>query len=225
MSCNHGVSAMNKTILALMILTVVFLLGCQPATPPSAASGPVAEPGASTSQPSVTIEPGTAAPSEEPSVSAAGEVTPAPLENVPTPPETGVQIDKVCYGLLTAEEFSSICGHEGKVVLTPKISEGSCWVNIADHQNNKRTAGFTTVDWKKAEDANEEFGRGVSMRRTQGAVEGKVVGDRSYEYEELNRHNVVWLRGTFLTRLAAMTDLCPADKLMDLAKKIDERMR
>jgi len=221
---------MNKTILAMMILSVLFLLGCQPvAQPPAtpAPTGPVAEPSAP--QPGVTVEPG-AATAEEPSAPApeptpAGETSPAPLENIPTPAETGVQIDKVCYGLLTAEDFSSICGNEGKVVLTPKISEGSCWVNIADHLNPKLTAGFTTVDWKKAEDANEEFGRGVSMRRTQGAVESKMVGERSYEYEELNRHNVVWLRGTFLTRLAAMTDLCPADKLLDLAKKIDDGLR
>lgn len=212
---------MNKTLFAMMILSVVFLLGCQPAVPAPAAP----EPSAPAPQPSVTVEPGATSAQPAPEQAPAGETTPAPLENIPPPPETGVQIGKVCYGLLTAEDFSSICDHEGKVVLTPKISEGSCWVNIADHLNPKLTAGFTTVDWKKAEDANEEFGRGVSMRRTQGAVEGKLVGERSYEYKELNRHNVVWLRGTFLTRLAAMTDLCPADKLVDLAKKIDDGLR
>ncbi len=206
-----------------MILSVVFILGCQPAAAPAQ---PPAQPAAPAASPTPVPEPSvTITPSETVEKMPAKEIPPAPLENIPTPPETGVDIEKVCYGLLASEDFTSLCGHAGKVVLTPKISEGGCWVNIADHQNNKLTAGFTTVDWKKPVEANEEFDRGVRMRRTQGASESKTVGERSYEYKELERHNVVWIRGAFLTRIGAMTALCPASKLVDVAKKIDAGLR
>jgi hypothetical protein len=118
-----------------------------------------------------------------------------------------------------------LCGHEGEVVLTPQMTGGGCWVNIADHDLPKLTAGSTTTEWKTLEEASKEFSRGVLMRRTQGAVEEKLVGERNYQYKELNRHNVVWQSGAFITRLGSMTDLCPADKLIDLAKKIDSRLR
>jgi hypothetical protein len=132
-----------------------------------------------------------------------------------------IGIESACTGLLSAEDFASICGYGGSVVLSPKISEGGCWMNIADQMNNKLTAGFVVVDWKKAKEANQEFDRGVKARVKQGAVEGKEVGERSYGYDEIARRNVVWVRGTYLTRLGAMNELCPADKLVTLAKKID----
>jgi hypothetical protein len=55
-------------------------------------------------------------------------------------------------------------------------------------------------------------------------MEGKAVGERNYEYEELERHNVVWVRDAFLTRLGAMNELCPKEKLVELAKKIDQKL-
>jgi hypothetical protein len=153
------------------------------------------------------------------------EVGPAPAELVPAPVDEDLDIEQACYDLLSAEDFVSLCGYSGQVVLTPKISEGGCWVNIADHRNNRLTAGFTTVDWKKAVEANDEFDRGVRARVRQGAVEEKKVGERSYEYDEIGRHNVVWVAGKFLTRLGAMTDLCPADKLIAVGQKIDSGLR
>ena len=204
---------MNKTIIGLFVIAIALLIGCQPMAPPAAPAAqtePSVQPVAST--PAVTE----AAP--------AVETSPAPLTNTPAPAREGVELAKVCYGLISPEEFSSICQHEGKVVLTPKISEGSCWVNIADHDNNKLTGGFTAVDWKKAEKAGSEFTRGVTMRRTQGAHEEQLVGDRDYQYNELARHNIVWQSGNFLTQLGVMTALCPADKLVDLAKKIDSHL-
>ena len=207
---------MRKMLVGLMVLSVLLLMACQPAAQPAAPAAPAAQPAA----PAVTAPSGQAAPSE----AAPAETAPAPLENVPAPAREGVALDQVCYGLLSPEEFSQVCGREGKVVFTPKISEGSCWMNIADHQNNKLTAGFTVVDWKKASQANSEFDRGVKMRRTQGAVEGKEAGERSYQYKELGRQNIVFVRGTFLTMLAAMNDLCPPEKIVGLAQKIGDRL-
>ncbi len=200
---------MRKIVFALMLLSL-FLIACQPAAQPAA-------PGA----PSVPI-PTEPSPETAPAETQA-EVPPAPLENIPAAPE-GRDLEQRCYGLLSEEDFTSTCGG-GKVVLTPKISEKSCWVNIADHLNNKLTGGFTVVDWKKAEEANREFDRGVKMRKTQGAGESQTVGERSYEYQEIARHNVVWVQGTYLTKLGAMTDLCPSAKLIILAQKIDLRLR
>ncbi len=214
-----GVSGMKKILIALMVFSVMFLIACQPAAPQVI-------PAATPTAPAATQVPTPvqATPSAQPSAAQPGEIPPAPLENSPAPEEGGIDIEQACYGTLSAEEFSSICGREGKVVLTPKISEGSCWMNIADHLNNKLTAGFTTVDWKNAEEANKEFDRGVKMRRTQGAVEAKEVGERSYRYQEIKRENIVWVRGTFLTMLAAMNDLCPPEKIAEVAKKIDSRL-
>ncbi len=195
---------MKGMLVALTVLSVLLLLGCQPAAPAVPAAPAPSEP---------------VAPSEQ---AADVEQAPAEAEAVPEGPYREIGLEGACAGLLTAEDFESVCGYEGNVVLTPKISAGSCWVNIADQMNNRLTAGFTVVDWSKVEKANSEFDRGVKARRlTQGATESKVVGERSYEYDEISRHNVVWVRGTFLTRLGAMNELCPADKLVALAQKID----
>lgn len=211
---------MNKTILGLFVIAIAFLIGCQPMAPPAApAPSPEVVPAA---QPSA--QPVASTPAAQPAAPAATETSPAPLENTPIPPREGVDLAGVCYGLMSPEEFATICGHESKVVLTPKISESSCWVNIADHQNNKLTGGFTVVDWKKAEKAGSEFTRGVKARIKQGSVEGRAVGDRSYEYDELARHNIVWQSGNFLTQLGVMTALCPADKLPALAKSIESHL-
>ncbi|MEM4246752.1 MAG: hypothetical protein QXR48_04285 [Candidatus Woesearchaeota archaeon] len=195
---------MKRLLVVLSVLCVLLLIGCQPK--PAAPAAPVAP-----AEPAPAASPAEAAPVE----------TPEAMPVAPRAELAGLPLDKRCYDLLTAEDFKTICGYEGKIVLTPKITQGDCWVNIADPMNNKFTAGFTVVEWDKPEQANSEFDRGVKARVRQGAVEGKAVGERSYEYDEIARHNVVWVRGSWLTRLGAMTQLCPADKLVELAQKID----
>jgi hypothetical protein len=213
---------MNKTIIGLFIIAIALLIGCQPVAPavaPAPAGPEVAPAGAQPSAQPVASTPAEAAPAP-----AATETSPAPLENTPAPAREGVNLGDVCYGLMSPEEFSAICEHEGKVILTPKISEGSCWVNIADHDNNKLTGGFTVVDWKKAAKSGSEFDRGANMRRTQGAVAENLVADRDYQYTELARHNVVWQSDKFLTQLGVMDALCPPDKIIALAQKIDSHL-
>ncbi len=199
---------MNKTILGLVGLLVIFLVGCQAAQTPAMP----AEPGAPSGTPS-------AVPSGEPS-----GVSPAPAESAPVSVNAGMDIEQACHGLLGEGEFEAVCGYDGRVVLTAKISEGGCWLNIADHVNNKLTAGFTVVDWKKADEANDEFDRGVRARQRQGAVEAKEVGERDYHYQEIGRENIVWVKGTYLTKLGSMHELCPADKLVEVAKKVNSRL-
>lgn len=210
---------MKKTILGLFVVALVFLIGCAPAAQQPAAQPPAAEPAEVSSNMPVPGE----APVDEMVVE--GEAAPAPLENTAGPVKEGLDIEQACYGLLSAEDFVSICGYGGQVVLTPKISEGGCWLNIADHQNNKLTAGFTTVDWDTTAKSNSEFDRGVKARVRQGAVEGTAVGERSYEYDEIGRHNIVWVTDRFLTRLGAMSQLCSAEKLAEVGRKIDAGMR
>ncbi|MEM4240200.1 MAG: hypothetical protein QXM31_01625 [Candidatus Woesearchaeota archaeon] len=207
---------MNKLFLALVVLSVIFVIGCQPAAPP-AAPAPAAPAAPAPSAPAAPAPSGPAAPAE---------TAPAEVAQVAARAEmAGLPLDKRCFDLLTAEDFKALCGYEGKVVLTPKITQGDCWVNIADPMNNKLTAGFTVVEWDKAEEANSEFDRGVKARVRQGAVEGKLVGERSYEYDEIARHNVVWVRGSWLTRLGSMTGLCPAEKLVAVAQQIDSGLQ
>jgi len=204
----------KKTLFALMVLSIIFLVGCQPA---AEAPEPAVKVSTGDELPQPAAEPKTAP--AEPKAAP----TPAPLENIPETPSEGVDIERICDKLLTDEEASSMCGTT--VQLTSQDTEQGCWVNLGQRGNTKLTGGFTTRDWQKEDEATEEFERGVSMRRTQGAVEGKAVGERSYEYDEIGRHNVVWLRGTLLTRLGAMNELCPADKLIGIAQLIDSRMK
>lgn len=203
---------MNKTIIVLLSILALFVIGCQP---------PGAQPATPATEPGTPAAP--SAPAAEPTVAPA-EVPPAPLENVPAMAVEGIDIEQACYGLLPEGEFESVCGYAGKVVLSHKISEGGCWVNIADHRNNKLTAGFTVVDWKKSDESNDEFDRGVRARVRQGAVEGKEVGERTYHYQELDRENIVWVNGAFLTKLGSMHELCPPEKLVEVAKKIASRL-
>ncbi len=197
---------MKGILVVFAVLSVLALVGCQPAAPPAAPATP-----------DVPV-----VPEAVPSVpEAAPAETAAPAEAASAEEYREIDIESACTGLLSAEDFVSICSYGKNVVLTPKISDGGCWMNIADQANNKLTAGFVVVDWKKAKEANEEFDRGLRARVRQGAVEGKAVGERSYEYDEIARHNVVWVRGAYLTRLGAMNALCPADKLVLLAQKID----
>jgi len=201
---------MNRILLVLAVLSVVFMVGCQPAAQPA-----VPVPAAPETQPAAPAE---AAP-------APAEVPPAPLENVPAPVETGIDLSTRCFELLSAEEFKEICANEGRIILTPKITKGNCWVPIVDQTNTKLTGGFEVINMRTVRDANREFDRGVTMRRTQGAAEGKEVGDRSYQYAELNRHNIVWTWGEFLAHIGTMDALCPPDKLVALAQKVNSRLQ
>jgi hypothetical protein len=147
------------------------------------------------------------------------------LVNTPAPAETGIDLATKCFELLSAEEFKQICGNDGQIVVTPKITRGDCWVPIVDQLNSKLTGGFDIVNMHNVNDANREFDRGVTMRRTQGAVEGKEVGDRSYQYAELNRHNIAWVQNEFLAHVGTMDALCPSDKLVELANKVNSRLQ
>jgi len=203
---------MNKILWTLFVLSVLFVVGCQPAAQPAApAPAAPAAPSAPEAQPAAPVEAAPAAPAEVP---------PAPLENTPAPVETGIDLSAVCFELLSAEEFKSICGNDGQIIVTPKITKGDCWVPVVDQSNTKLTGGFEVVNMHNVKDANREFDRGVTMRRTQGAVEGKEVGERSYQYAELGRHNIAWTKGEFLAHIGTMDALCPPDKLVALAQKM-----
>jgi hypothetical protein len=145
--------------------------------------------------------------------------------NTAPPVETGLDLSKVCFELLSAEEFKEICGNSGNIIVTPKITKGNCWVPIVDQLNTKLTGGFDILNMKTVEDANREFDRGVTMRRTQGAVEGKEVGQRSYQYAEIGRHNVAWTQNEFLAHVGTMDALCPPDKIVALAAKVNSRLQ
>lgn len=206
---------MKGILIVLTVLSVLALIGCQPVAPAAPAA------------PAVPAAPAPAAPVPAPAAPAAApaEVTPGPVENVPAPVETGLDLSQKCFELLSADEFKEICGNEGRIVVTPKITHGDCWVPIVDQANTQYTAGFEVVNMDTVKDSNREFDRGVTMRRTQGAVEGKEVGDRSYQYAELGRHNIAWVKNEFLAHVGTADVLCPPEKLVALAQKVNSRLQ
>ncbi len=203
---------MRKIILAL--LACFILIGCQPAetapqtpetaTPPAQETAPPVE--------TTITEP---------------EPTPEPTPETAATPEalpTGVDLQNNCDKLVTIEEFASICGIDDatRITTTAKASEKTCWVTFVDRMARSYTAGFTTVDWVRAEEVNSEFERGMSQRR---ALSETTVGDRNYGFAEINRANIVWQRGTFLTRIGASTQLCTKEQLADLARAVDGKLK
>ena len=199
---------MRKIILALLVC--FFLIGCQQKAPEvqekitTPAPMPEAE-----AQPEIAAEPEAAE-------------TEAPPEVRPTEPTATANLQSACDKIISAEEFAGICGIDAaRITRTSTASERSCWVSFTDKQAKQYTAGFTTVDWVKADEAISEFDRGIKMRRA--ALE-TTVGEKNYGFTEISRENIVWLRGTFLTRIGASTQFCPKEKLVELAKVVDTKL-
>lgn len=200
---------MKKIILALLVC--FFLIGCQQKAPEvqekitTPAPMPEAE-----APPEIAAEPEAAEPEAAPEVK-------------PTEPTAIADLQSACNKIIPAEEFASICGIDAaRITRTATASERSCWVSFTDKQAKQYTAGFTTVDWVKIDEAISEFDRGIKMRRA--ALE-TTVGDKNYGYAEIKRENIVWLRGTFLTRIGASTELCTKEKLADFARAVDDKLK
>ncbi|MEM4263521.1 MAG: hypothetical protein QW666_01325 [Candidatus Woesearchaeota archaeon] len=198
---------MKKIILALLVC--FFLIGCQPKAPEV--------------QEKITTPEPQALPTETAAEPEVTETSPAPVENIPAKTTTGkIDLQVICEKIMTAEEFASICGLEAsRITTTAKASEHTCWVTFVDRMARSYTAGFTTVDWVTAEEVNSEFERGMKQRR---ATAEATVGDRNYGFGEINRENIVWQRGTFLTRIGASTELCSKEKLAELAQAVDAKL-
>lgn len=197
---------MRKIILALLVC--FFLIGCQQKAPEVQEKITTPEPQAL--PPETAAEPEAAEPE-------------APPEVRPTEPTAIADLQSACDRIIPAEEFASICGMDAaRVTRTATASEHSCWVSFTDRQAKQYTAGFTTVDWLKADEALSEFDRGLNMRR---AISEVTVGEKNYGFAEISRENIVWLRGTFLTRIGASTQLCTKEKLAELAIAVDDKLK
>ena len=193
---------MKKILTVLLVLSLVLLVACQP-------TEPKAEPKAAP-EPVVKKEPAPA---------------PMPEKEMEPPkpfPKLGMKIEQVCDMLLPAERFADICGLQAdQITITDRSSERTCWISYTDRENKRLTAGFTAVDWENAEESGREFERGISMRRMEPEID---VGDKNYKYQEIERENIVWLHGRFLTRIGASTQLCTKEQLLQLAQEIDGKL-
>jgi len=199
---------MKKIILALLVC--FFLIGCQQ-------KAPEAQERITAPLPEAEAPPEMAA---EPEVI---ETLPAEPESAPETTATAVDLKAACNKMISAEEFASICGIDAaRIAKTATASERTCWVSFTDKMAKKYTAGFTIVDWVKVDEAFSEFDRGIKMRR---ATLETTVGDKNYGFAEVSRENIVWLRGTFLTRIAASTELCTKEKLAELARAVDDKLK
>jgi len=198
---------MKKLITALLVLSLVLLVACQPIEPKAE---PKPEPAAPTPKPALAPEP-----------------APEPVKDeVTTPPPMaplGMDIEKVCPMLLPVNRFAEICKlDEANIVTTTKESDRTCWITFTDKFNKKYTAGLTMVDWGNAEESNREYDRGLSMRRVDDL---KQVGDRNYGYQQIDRENIVWVNKKLLSTIGASTQLCTAEELMQLAQEVDGRLQ
>ena len=194
---------MKKVLTVLLILSLVLLVACQPTEPKE--------------------EPKVQAP--EPVVKKEAPPTPPPEKEMEPPkpfPKTGMQLDQVCDMLLPVARFADICElNEDQITVTDKSSDRVCWIAFTDQENKKYTAGFTARDWENAEESDREFVRGISMRRTEPETD---VGEKNYKYQEIERENIVWLNGRFLTHIGASTQLCTKAQLLKLAQEIDGKL-
>jgi hypothetical protein len=194
---------MRKLITALLVISLVLLVACQPTAPKVEPTAP---------------EPVAKEPEPKPPVRAEPEVELPPVRE----PALGMKIDQVCEVLLPVEKFAEICGLDAESVTTSfKQSEKTCWISFTDKNQKRLTAGFTMVDWMNAEEADREFDRGLSMRRMEAS---KQIGTRNYGYPEVDRFNYVWVNGKFLTRIGASTDLCSKEQLLKMAQEVDGKL-
>ena len=191
---------MKKLITILLVLSLVLLVACQ------------------TQEKVQEKEPvKKAEPAKEP------EPTKEPVvETVKKLPLVGQDIEKICGLFMPAERFSEICELDAeKIVTNVKESEKTCWVTFTDKTEKKYTAGFTMVDWLTAAEAESEFKRGINMRRLEPATD---VGTQDYKYQEIDRENIVWQHGRFLTKIGASTNLCTQAQLLKVAQEVDGQL-
>ncbi|MBD3304276.1 hypothetical protein GF343_03955 [Candidatus Woesearchaeota archaeon] len=201
---------MKKILPILLVLSLVLLVACQQTqtttttTQPEKAPAPVVK---KETAPKKAPEPKEEKIEAEP---------PKPF------PKTGMKLEQVCDILLPKEKFADICEIPAdQVTTTDKSSEKTCWISFTDKNNKRFTAGLTARDWENAEEANREFKRGIDMRRKEAKTD---VGEKNYCYQEIERENIVWLNGRFLTHIGASTQLCTKEQLMKLAQEIDGKL-
>ncbi|MBW3002031.1 hypothetical protein KY338_02610 [Candidatus Woesearchaeota archaeon] len=198
---------MKKILTILLVLGLVLLVACQPTTEKKAEE-PDKE-----KAPVVKKE---TAPEPAPEVKEKEMEPPKPF------PKQGMKIETVCDILLPVEKFADICGLSAdQITVIDKSSEKTCWVSYTDQNNKRFTAGFEARDWNNAEEADREFQRGISMRRMEPSTD---VGEKNYCYQEIERENIVWQHGRFLTHIGASTQLCTKEQLLKLAQEIDGKL-
>jgi len=142
----------------------------------------------------------------------------------PTPSESQNQkfvpyTDLKCEEMLSAEQFAEACEQDvSNIIVTFNEGTRNCFVNVKDRENERLTAGITLTEYKKAEEASEEFSRRLKIFNV-GA--SKEVGDRVYELAKVNRETLNFVRGTFIVEVGADERLCAKKNLLGLAKTVD----
>ena len=127
-----------------------------------------------------------------------------------------------CKKLLSAEEFGNACGvNSEEIVMTYQEGTKNCFVNFRSKENERRTAGATLVVYDSDADAMKEFERRLDMRNVKDEI---GVGVRSYKYSAVDRLNWEFVRGKYFVSIGSDTNLCPQDKLLDLAKALDAKL-
>lgn len=210
-----------KQLLILGVSLLLVLAACAPAQAPEEPVVP------SPKEPKVVTQEEVTQPPQEEVIEtvqyegAEEEVSPGPTSEETYAVEPYTQLG--CEQLLTASEFASMCGQEeAMLVVTYKVGTRNCFVNVKQRENERLTAGVTLTKYEVSGEAKEEFERRMDVLNVD-AVD--TVGERSYEFPKVDRQTINFLRDAFIVEVGSDTRLCAEDKLLDVAKKVDERIR
>lgn len=126
--------------------------------------------------------------------------------------------DMGCDAVLSVEEFASICGIDPNYLSkTYRSGSKNCIVNIRHTIDRTSTAAITSYLQTSENAASSELDRRLRVRMA-GASNSTIKGARTYMFDEIGRHNIEFSKGANLVTVSSSTDLCPEDKLMEIAK-------
>jgi hypothetical protein len=150
-----------------------------------------------------------------------------PVEEEPEEvPEATVDLysDLGCENLFSVEEFADICGLD-PVFASKTFRSGTknCYIAVRHITDRTSTANVEAYEFESPEEATKEFDRRLKVRLV-GASPKTIAGARTYEFDQLGRHNIEFVKGNNIVSVHSSTALCPEDKLVKLARLVGKRV-
>jgi len=141
-------------------------------------------------------------------------------ESVEVKPYVGPYTDIGCESLVVLSEFAAVCGVDlMDLSKTYRAGSKNCYVSVRHQQDRLSHASVHSVELDSADKAAGELERRLKVRMA-GASDKTIDGARTYEYEEIGRHNIEFAKGPHIVTVSASTSLCPEDKLIEVARSI-----
>lgn len=180
----------------------------------------------------VTVEPVEPAPQPAPEPEPRDEAPPvADVADVAEPEVEeevkpyGPYSDIGCESLFELADFARVCGVDGpSLSKTYRAGTKNCYVSVRHKQDRLSHAAINSVKFDSAEEAREEFERRLQVRLA-GASDKTIEGARTYEFAEINRHNIEFVKGQHIVTVGSSVSLCPEDRLMEIANLVAPNFR